>query len=111
VYVNRIREVFLILQCVDVELNCVEGSVTVEIRQRPWGHQYRKENAAADEIDRAQAKELEKKQLPSRYFCKSMYSPEKGAFLNLPFDTLGLGTGRCRACKRRQIVGMPLNWK
>jgi DNA (cytosine-5)-methyltransferase 1 len=97
-----VREVFLILQCVDVELNCVKGSVTVEIRQRPWGHQYRKENAAADEIDRAQAKELEKKQLPSGYFCKSMYSPEKGAFLNLPIDTLGLGTGQCHACKMRE---------
>lgn len=97
-----VREVFLTVQCVDVELNSVKGSVTMEIRRRPWGYQYRKENAAADEIDRVQAKELEKQQLPPGYFCKSLYSPEKGAFFSLPFDTLGLGTGQCHACKLRE---------
>eukprot|EP01018_Ginkgo_biloba_P018917 Gb_24436 [translate_table: standard] len=96
------REVFLTNQCTDVELNDMKETVIVDIQRRPWGHQHRKSNAAADEADRARAKELEKKGLSLEYFCKALYSPERGAFFSVPFDTLGLGTGWCHACKLRE---------
>lgn len=96
------REVFLTSQCLHIDLNDVKETVEVEIRLRPWGHQYRKENFSADETDRVQAVEREQKRLPVEYFCKSMYSPERGAFISLPYDTLGLGNGQCLSCGLRE---------
>ncbi|KAH9315101.1 hypothetical protein KI387_023728, partial [Taxus chinensis] len=96
------REVFLTNQCLKVDVKDVKETVGVEIRLRSWGHQYRKENLSADEADRARAAEQEKKKLPVEYFCKSLYAPMRGAFLSLPYDTLGLGNGQCYSCKIRE---------
>lgn len=96
------REVFLTSQCLHIDLNDVRETVEVDIRLRPWGHQYRKENFSADEADRVRAVERERKKLPMEYFCKSLYSPERGAFLSLPYDTLGLGNGQCLSCRLRE---------
>ncbi|CAM6109925.1 unnamed protein product [Calypogeia fissa] len=95
------REVFLTDGCDDVLVEKFSGPVTVEMRQRRWGHQYRKENAEKDEADRNSAKERERKGLTVEYFCRSWYSPERGAFFSLPKDGLALGTGTCKACETR----------
>eukprot|EP01018_Ginkgo_biloba_P000890 Gb_34186 [translate_table: standard] len=96
------REIFLTKECLNVELNNVKETVAVEIRLRPWGHQYRKGNSSTDEADRIRATERENKRLPMEYFCRSLYSPEKGAFMCLPYDTLGLGSGQCLSCRVRE---------
>ncbi|KAL0387277.1 UNVERIFIED_CONTAM: DNA (cytosine-5)-methyltransferase 1B [Sesamum radiatum] len=68
----------------------------------PWGHQHRKENAVADKIDRARAEERKKKGLPTEYYCKSLYWPERGAFFALSYGSIGLGSGSCHACKLKE---------
>lgn len=93
------REVFLTNECRDLGLQDVKQTVVVNIRKRPWGHQHRKDNAIADRADRARAEERKKKGLPTEYYCKSLYWPERGAFFSLPFDTLGQGSGICSSCK------------
>ncbi|KAJ4715071.1 DNA (cytosine-5)-methyltransferase [Melia azedarach] len=92
------REVFLTNQCMDYELQDIKQAVVVDIRSVPWGYQHRKDMANADKIDRARAEERKKKGLPTEYYCKSLYWPEKGAFLSLPIDSMGLGLGSCHAC-------------
>ncbi|XP_057863874.2 DNA (cytosine-5)-methyltransferase 1B [Cryptomeria japonica] len=96
------REVFMTHQCLQVDVKDVKETMVVEIRLRSWGYQYRKGNLIADEADRARAIEMERKKLPVEYFCKSLYAPNCGAFLSLPYDTLGLGNGQCQSCRIRE---------
>ncbi|KAK2367307.1 DNA (cytosine-5)-methyltransferase [Trifolium repens] len=93
------REVFLTNECRDLGLQEVKHTNVVSIRKRPWGYQYRKDNIVADKLDRERAEERKKKGLPTEYYCKSLYLPERGAFFSLPFDKLGLGSGFCQLCK------------
>ncbi|MCO5563301.1 hypothetical protein L7F22_016941 [Adiantum nelumboides] len=92
--------VFLTDRCLDVNLTDVKGTVIVHMNKRAWGHATRKLNAAEDEILRAAAKKNEAGAL-IEFHCRAMYCPDKGAFLNIPFDNLGLGTGTCHACELR----------
>ncbi|KAF3791508.1 DNA cytosine-5-methyltransferase 1B [Nymphaea thermarum] len=96
------RELFLTNECVDIELEGAKETVVVELRQRPWGHEHRKKNADADRLDRLKAEEREKKGLPTEYYCRSLYAPDRGAFFCVPYDTLGLGNGSCYACSVRE---------
>ncbi|CAJ1952413.1 unnamed protein product [Sphenostylis stenocarpa] len=97
------REVFLTNECKDLGLQDVKQTVVVNIQKRPWGHQHRKDNIVADSVDRARAEARKKKGLPTEYYCKSLYWPERGAFFSLPFDTLGQGSGICSSCKIHDI--------
>ncbi|KAL3680908.1 hypothetical protein R1sor_023864 [Riccia sorocarpa] len=92
------RELFLSDACTDIQISRIKEIAAVEMRQRNWGYNYRKENAAKDEADRARAKERKEKGLPVEYYCRSLWSPEKGAFFSIPFGTMALGTGTCAAC-------------
>ncbi|CAA0813620.1 DNA (cytosine-5)-methyltransferase 1 [Striga hermonthica] len=96
------REVFLTNECEDFLLEEVRQSISVEIRSIPWGHQHRKANADADKVDRARAEERKKKGLPTEYYCKSLYWPERGAFFTLPYGSMGLGSGLCGACRAKE---------
>ncbi|XP_019093153.1 PREDICTED: DNA (cytosine-5)-methyltransferase 1-like [Camelina sativa] len=96
------RELFLTNECTTVQLKDIKGIVDFEIRSRPWGHQYRKENIAADKLDRARALERKAKDLPTEYYCKSLYSPERGGFFSLPLSDIGRGSGFCNSCKIRE---------
>ncbi|XP_050379658.1 DNA (cytosine-5)-methyltransferase 1-like [Argentina anserina] len=93
------RELFLTNECINLALKDVKQTVVVGVKLMPWGHQYRKENADADRIDRTRAEERKKKGLPTEYYCKSLYCPEQGAFFSLSRDTIGLGSGFCLSCK------------
>ncbi|KAL6501336.1 Class I-like SAM-binding methyltransferase superfamily [Orobanche hederae] len=93
------REIFFTNECEDFELEEVRQSVYVDIRSTPWGHQHRKANADADKIDRARAEERKTKGLPTEFYCKSVYWPERGAFFALSYGSIGLGSGSCQACK------------
>ncbi|CAN6476016.1 unnamed protein product [Victoria cruziana] len=95
------RELFLTNECVDIELEDVKETVVVELRRRPWGHEHRRGNADADRLDRLRAEEREKKGLPAEYYCRSLYSPDSGAFFCAPYDKMGLGNGSCYACTVR----------
>ncbi|KAL2621227.1 hypothetical protein R1flu_001432 [Riccia fluitans] len=95
------RELFMSDACTDVPIGRIKELATVELRQRSWGYSYRKENATKDEADRARAKERKEKGLPLEYFCRSLWSPEKGAFFKVPVGKLGLGSGSCSACVTR----------
>ncbi|KAL3814578.1 hypothetical protein ACJIZ3_015846 [Penstemon smallii] len=99
------RELFLTNECMDVRLEEVKQSISVEIRSMPWGHQHRRSNANADKTDRARAEERKKKGLPIEYYCKSLYSPERGAFFTLPYGLMGLGCGSCQGCKSNETDG------
>lgn len=96
------REVFLTNECMEFELEDVKQKVVVDIRSMPWGHQHRKANAHVDKIDGAKAEERRRKGLQIEYYCKSLYWPEKGAFISLPRDTMGDGSGVCHSCKLRK---------
>ncbi|KAF2532550.1 hypothetical protein F2Q70_00032200 [Brassica cretica] len=97
------RELFLTNACMTVQLKDIKGTVSFEIRSRPWGHQYRKENNAADELDRARAEERKAQHLPAEYFCKCLYSPVRGGFFSLqPNDDISSGSGSCTSCKMRE---------
>uniref|UniRef100_A0A7N0RBA2 Cytosine-specific methyltransferase n=1 Tax=Kalanchoe fedtschenkoi TaxID=63787 RepID=A0A7N0RBA2_KALFE len=100
--VGNEREVFLTNDCLDSEIKDIKQTVTVVLRNLLWGHQHRKDNIDFDEADRVKAEERKKKQLPVEYYCKSLYRPEKGAFLRLPFDTMGIGSGFCYSCDVKQ---------
>uniref|UniRef100_A0A7N0T469 DNA (cytosine-5)-methyltransferase n=1 Tax=Kalanchoe fedtschenkoi TaxID=63787 RepID=A0A7N0T469_KALFE len=91
-------EVFLTNDCTEFEVKGIKEAVTVELRARPWGHQHRKDNINADRADRMKAEERKKNGLPVEYYCKSLYWPERGAFVSLPTDTMGLGSGLCYSC-------------
>ncbi|CAL9757578.1 unnamed protein product [Musa acuminata subsp. burmannicoides] len=97
------REVFLANDCMEIELGNVKESIVVDIRLRSWGHKYRKEYANADKIDRAKAEENKRKGLPTEYYCKNLYYPEKGGFFVLPYSSLGLGSGFCNSCKEMTL--------
>ncbi|CAH2044605.1 unnamed protein product, partial [Thlaspi arvense] len=96
------RELFLTNECITVQLKDIKGTVPFEIRSRPWGHPYRKENNTADKLDRAKAEKRKAKGLPTEYFCKSLYSPERGGFFTLPLSDMGLGSGSCNSCRIRE---------
>ncbi|CAH2061426.1 unnamed protein product [Thlaspi arvense] len=96
------RELFLTNECMTVQLKDIIGTASFEIRSRPWGHQYRKENSTADLLDRARAKERKTKDLPTEYYCKSFYAPERGGFFSLPRSDMGLGSGSCNSCRMRE---------
>ncbi|WOK98331.1 DNA (cytosine-5)-methyltransferase 1B-like [Canna indica] len=97
------REIFLVSDCMEIELGDLKESVVVDIRLRSWGHQYRKEYANADKIDRAKAEENKKKGLPIEFYCKSLYCPEKGGFFALTHRNMGLGNGVCNSCKENVL--------
>uniref|UniRef100_A0A803KRA2 DNA (cytosine-5-)-methyltransferase n=1 Tax=Chenopodium quinoa TaxID=63459 RepID=A0A803KRA2_CHEQI len=42
------------------------------------------------------------KGLPLEYYCKSLYQPDKGAFICLPKKSMGSGNGVCCACKTKE---------
>ncbi|CAH8389414.1 unnamed protein product [Eruca vesicaria subsp. sativa] len=96
------RELFLTNECMTVQLKEIKGTVSFEIRSRPWGHQFRKENTTADKLDRARAEERKNKDLPMEYFCKSLYSPERGGFFSLPLNDIGCASGSCSSCRTRE---------
>ncbi|KAG2308102.1 hypothetical protein Bca4012_082856 [Brassica carinata] len=96
------RELFLTNECMTVQFKDVKGTVCFDIRARPWGHQFRKENAIADKLDRARAEERKAKDLPTEYFCKSFYSPDRGGFFSLPLTDMGCGSGSCTSCRVRE---------
>ncbi|CAH8298780.1 unnamed protein product [Eruca vesicaria subsp. sativa] len=96
------RELFLTNACMTVQLKDVKGKVSFEIRSRPWGHQYRKENNAANKLDRERAQERRAQNLETEYFCKCLYSSERGGFFSLPLNDMGLGSGFCSSCKIRE---------
>ncbi|XP_020872430.1 DNA (cytosine-5)-methyltransferase 3 [Arabidopsis lyrata subsp. lyrata] len=96
------RELFLTNVCLTVQLKDIKATVNFEIRSRSWGHQYRKENMAADKLDRAREEERKAKDLPTEYYCKSFYSPKRGGFFSLPRSDMGLGSGFCSSCKIRE---------
>ncbi|XP_009627548.1 DNA (cytosine-5)-methyltransferase 1B [Nicotiana tomentosiformis] len=97
------REVFLINECMDLQLGDIKESAVVSIRMMPWGHQHRKANAYVDKLDRAKAEDRKRKGLPSEFYCKSFYQPDRGAFFRLPFDKMGLGNGLCYSCELQRI--------
>ncbi|KAJ1403962.1 S-adenosyl-L-methionine-dependent methyltransferase [Sesbania bispinosa] len=96
------REVFLTNECKDLELKDIKKTAVVDIRKLPWGHQHRKDHITMDKFERDRAEERKKKGLPTEYYCKSLYWPERGAFFSLPFDTLGQGSGFCYSCKLKE---------
>lgn len=107
------RELFLTNECRTELLKEIKGTVSFEIRSRPWGHQFRKENTIADKLDRARAEERKTKDLPTEYFCKSVYSPERGGFFSLPLNDMGCASGSCSSCRIRddeeKRTGIKLN--
>ncbi|KAG7612367.1 Bromo adjacent homology (BAH) domain [Arabidopsis suecica] len=96
------RELFLTNECMTTQLKDIKGVASFEIRSRPWGHQYRKKNITADKLDRARALERKVKDLPTEYYCKSLYSPERGGFFSLPLSDIGRSSGFCTSCKIRE---------
>lgn len=96
------REIYLTNECMDIELEEVKEGIHVDIRSTVWGHQHRKANAGAANIDRARALERKEQGLPIEYYCKSLYWPERGAFFTLPHVSMGLGSGLCQACKLKE---------
>lgn len=93
------REIFLTNECMDFQLEDIKQGISLDIRSVAWGHQHRKANADAEKTDRTRAEERKKKGLPIEYYCKSLYSPERGAFFSLPIGSMGLGSGSCQGCK------------
>ncbi|KAL5720779.1 DNA (cytosine-5-)-methyltransferase [Ranunculus cassubicifolius] len=96
------RELFLTNECMEFELGDIKQTVVVDFQLMPWGHQYRKDNALADKMDKQRAEERKRKGLPMEYYCKSLYHPEKGSFLTLPKSSIGIGSGVCRSCKIKE---------
>ncbi|KAL5560163.1 hypothetical protein UlMin_036374, partial [Ulmus minor] len=104
-------EVFLTNECINMDLEDVKQKVVVDIRLMPWGHEHRKDNANADKIYRARAEDRKKKGLPVEYYCKSLYWPERGAFLSISLDTIGLGSGFCHSCRIKELQKEKENFK
>ncbi|CAK9171993.1 unnamed protein product [Ilex paraguariensis] len=84
------REVFLTNDCLEFELSDVKEPVVVETRLVPCAYQHRKDNANRDKIERARAEDRKCRGLPMEYFCKNLYWPERGAFVCLHTDKMGL---------------------
>ncbi|KAF8404027.1 hypothetical protein HHK36_008903 [Tetracentron sinense] len=105
------REVFLTNECMEFELGDVKQTVVVDIRLMAWGYQHRKKDADSDRIDREKADDRKRKGLPMEYYCKSLYCPERCAFFSLPYDTMGLGSGFCDACKLKETQLEKENFK
>ncbi|KAM7251677.1 hypothetical protein ACFE04_023560 [Oxalis oulophora] len=101
-YTANEREVFLTSECSDFKVKNVKEKVVVKLRNRPWGYQYRKENAQKDKIDDERARENKCKGSPVEYYCKSLYSPEKCAFFCLAGDQMGIGDGVCHSCRIKE---------
>lgn len=93
------RELFLTNECVSVQLKDIKAAASFEIRSRPWGHQHREANATADKLDRARAEERKAKSLPTEYYCKSLYSPDRGGFFSLLLSGISRGSGFCSSCR------------
>ncbi|KAJ1379466.1 S-adenosyl-L-methionine-dependent methyltransferase [Sesbania bispinosa] len=72
------REVFLTNECKDLELKDIKKTAVVDIRKLPWGNQHRKDHITMDKFERDRAEERKKKGLPTEYYCKSLYWPERG---------------------------------
>ncbi|KAK9287513.1 hypothetical protein L1049_015934 [Liquidambar formosana] len=98
------REVFLSNDCNDIDLGEIKQTVVVATQMMPWGYQHRKDKANKYKMDRVRADEMKSGGLPTEYYCKSLYWPERGAFFCLPYDTLGLGTGVCHSCKLKKTL-------
>ncbi|XP_073138246.1 DNA (cytosine-5)-methyltransferase 1B-like [Henckelia pumila] len=96
------RELFLTEHCMNFQLEEVKQSVHVKIGSTPWGYHHRKANADTEKMNRARAEERKKMGLPTEYYCKSLYSPKRGAFFALPCKSMGLGSGSCQACKSKE---------
>ncbi|KAK2661888.1 hypothetical protein Ddye_000462 [Dipteronia dyeriana] len=96
------REVFLTNSCLEFELEDIKGVVVVEIRSIPWENQQRKANAYKDKVDRDRARDRKVQGLSIEYYCKSLYWPERGAFLRLPTETMGLASGNCHSCQIKE---------
>ncbi|KAL3515763.1 hypothetical protein ACH5RR_022665 [Cinchona calisaya] len=96
------RELFLTNHCLEFGLSNVIGLIPMKIQSVPWGYQHRKTNANAYKTDRPRAKDKKSKGLQMEFFCRSLYSPERGAFLCLNSDSIGLGTGHCHSCKLKE---------
>ncbi|XP_038712503.1 DNA (cytosine-5)-methyltransferase 1B-like [Tripterygium wilfordii] len=96
------REVFLTNDCLEFDLDDIKQTVVMETKLIPWGYQHRKASALKDKMDRERHEERKRKGLPTEFFCKSLYCPERGAFFCLPNDTMGLGTGLCHCCKMKE---------
>ncbi|KAF1897087.1 hypothetical protein Lal_00034789 [Lupinus albus] len=105
------RELFLTNECRDLRLEDVKQAAIVDLRKMPWGHQHRRDNIASDKTDRARAEDRKRKGLPTEYYCKSLYWPERGAFFSLPSDTLGLGSGVCHSCNLKEAEREKENFK
>ncbi|XP_015580058.1 DNA (cytosine-5)-methyltransferase 1B isoform X1 [Ricinus communis] len=97
------RELFLANDCLEFELSDVKQNVVVEFKLTPWGYRHRKASIIKDRTDRERTEERRCKGLPMEYFCKSQYLPERGAFICLSKDTMGLGNGVCHSCKTKEI--------
>ncbi|KAI3454558.1 hypothetical protein Pfo_011221 [Paulownia fortunei] len=59
-------------------------------------------NANADKTDRARAEDRKRKGLDSEFCCKSLYWPQRGAFLRLPQNEIGLGSGCCNSSNSKK---------
>ncbi|XP_027157672.1 DNA (cytosine-5)-methyltransferase 1B-like [Coffea eugenioides] len=101
-YVSDKRELFLTNHCQEFGLSDIIGTMPTEIQSVPWGYQHRKTNADNHKIDRARVdKKIKGK--PTKFFCRSLYCPERGAFLCLKTSSMGLGTGYCDSCKIKEL--------
>ncbi|XP_073311482.1 DNA (cytosine-5)-methyltransferase 1B-like [Primulina huaijiensis] len=98
------RELFLTDDCINFQLEEVKQSLHVNIGSMPWGYQHRKANANTEKMNKARAEERKKMGLPIEYYCKSLYSPKRGAFFALPYKSMGLGSGSCQACKSKEAA-------
>ncbi|KAJ4789770.1 Cytosine-specific methyltransferase [Rhynchospora pubera] len=94
-------EIFLTNNCFDFELEAIKEVVRFSIMSMKWGHIHRKDNIEIDNAYRLKAKERKEKGLLLEFYCKSLYSPDRGAFFSLPQGKLGLGTGICSSCQDR----------
>ncbi|CAI9101509.1 OLC1v1038848C1 [Oldenlandia corymbosa var. corymbosa] len=95
-------ELFLTNHCLDFELCHVRGTVAIEMRSTLWGHKHRKANLNDESSDRASASKKKKKKLQVEFFCRNLYCPEKGAFLCLKPESMGLGNGHCQPCQIKE---------
>ncbi|KAI4310841.1 hypothetical protein MLD38_035791 [Melastoma candidum] len=105
------QEMFLLNDCENIRLENIRQAIVVDIRLRPWGYHCRKTNAEADALARVKAEERKKKGLLPEFYCKSLYWPERGAFVSLPQETIGLGSGSCSACKIREAENEKQSFK
>lgn len=94
---------FLNNHCQEIGLSDIMGIMPMEIQSVPWGYQHRKTNANNDKIDRARVEDMKIKGKPKKFFCRSLYCPERVAFLCLKTSSVGFGTGYCDSCKIKEL--------